>query len=45
MVPEIKRRGLEVDGSLPSDAEIKNECSYATPRVFLYDVDRDKLYF
>jgi len=44
MVPGIKRPGLEVDRSLPSDAEVKNECTYATPRVCLCDVDGDKFY-
>lgn len=44
MVQGIKRPGLEVDLTLPSDAEVKNECTYATPCVCLYDVDRDKFY-
>jgi hypothetical protein len=38
--PGIKRPGLDVDRSPPSNAEVKNEWSYtSTPPICLYDVD------
>jgi len=44
LVPGIKRSGLELDRSLPSDAEVKIECLYATPRICFHDVHRENCY-
>ena len=44
LVTGIKRPGLEVNRSLPFDAEVKDECLYATPRICLHDVHREKCY-
>jgi len=41
LIPGIKRPGLELDRSLPSDAEVKIECLYATPCICFHDVHRE----
>jgi hypothetical protein len=41
----VKRPGRDVDHSSLSSAEVKNECSYVLPRMYLRGVNRDNFYF